>query len=139
MDRPASRSSRSSALARWTVLDLAAQGLSQRAIATRLGVARSTVARAVARHIASEPPVGEPASHQVDHTLAHLDQCGSVSHQSGPPLDRVSHQGPAQGSSTPAHWTTTGGGSRAGLTTVGHEVGQGSWWSGLPRTGPGWP
>jgi hypothetical protein len=39
-----------------TVLDLATQGLSQRAIAIKLGISRSTVARVVARNDPSETP-----------------------------------------------------------------------------------
>jgi hypothetical protein len=58
-----------------SVLELVGR-MSQRAIATRLGVARSTVARVVARHVASETSAVERESHLVDHSEPVADPVG---------------------------------------------------------------
>ncbi len=59
-----------------TVLDLVDQGRSQRSVALRLGIARSTVARAVARRAASEVPAGAPVGHPASHPEPEVAQVG---------------------------------------------------------------
>jgi len=45
------------------VIELWAGGMSQHKIAAQLDISRSTVGRAVTRHVASEPPANEPVDH----------------------------------------------------------------------------